>query len=289
MSCESASQKTLFAEDSEIYMNDLVNVLTEAQQTVVEKVASKSAAMCNDEISAFCLNTVLNIKPIWMYGSGNLSHFYIHPYAISAELKNYDDYSKRLAEHFDSVDDDDNEVVEFDFVCTTERASFVTLKNCVTLNNIPKLDIGSVIDSLYMPIYSQGHCSLLILSIPRRKFMHLDSIHNEPHRVIVDKIKKMFVLSGLTTRFGYRIDQVWTRIQSEVWECGWCALLFAEWWRNALADASTNDARQISLSHHNISLLAKRILDQQKIRKMTQAYDARLTRAYEAIAMFGKT
>jgi len=284
-----SSVKTLYAEDSDPYLNDLINVLTEDQQYVVDKVFTKTPTMCRDEIAVFALNTVLDIKPIWMYGSSDIKHFYIHPFVITAELKKYQEFINSKLETV--RDDDDDEVTsekDFDFSCNTELASFVTLKNVLMLNNISKLEFGSAIDSLYMPIYWKGHCSMLILSIPRRKFLHLDSIHNEEHRVVVEKIKSMFVMSNLMFHHGYRIDQVWTRVQSDLWECGWCALLFAEWWRNSQPDTSISDARTVSLSQTNLSLLAKRILEQQIVREMTLAYNERLTRAYGAVTLFEK-
>lgn len=284
-----SSVKTLYAEDSEPYLNELINVLTEDQQYVVDKVFTKTPTMCRDEIATFALSTVLDIKPIWMYGTGDIKHFFIHPFVITEELKKYDEFiNMKMA----TEQNDDDEVItsekDFDFTCNTELASFVTLKNVLMLNNISKLEFGSTIDSLYMPIYWKGHCSMLILSIPRRKFLHLDSIHNEEHRVVVMKIHRMFVMSNLMFHHGYRIDQVWTRVQSDLWECGWCALLFAEWWRNSLPDTTISDARAVSLSLANLSILAKRILEQQRVRQMTLAYNDRLTRAYGAVVLYDK-
>lgn len=125
------------------------------------------------------------------------------------------------------VDDDDTNVQHalhktsrrYEFSFNSDKASFVSLQSIMNLNGLSKLDFGTEIDSLYMPIYDSGHCSLLILSIPRRTFLFLDSLSNERHRKIAELIRGMFVSAEMLFPTAYRVYELLTKTQAEDWEC----------------------------------------------------------------------
>lgn len=290
-----STQKRLEPDDSPLYLNELTNFLTDDKEAVLANVIEKKARMCRDEITSFALSTVMDICPIWMYGSNQKTHFFIHPIAISTELKNYQKFLDAIDDVVD-VDDDDTNVQHalhktsrrYEFSFNSDKASFVSLQSIMNLNGLSKLDFGTEIDSLYMPIYDSGHCSLLILSIPRRTFLFLDSLSNERHRKIAELIRRMFVSAEMLFPTAYRVYELLTKTQAEDWECGWCALLFARWWRNANQETAISEAKSISIRHSEISELAKNIMVQQQLRKQMSFYNDRLTRQYNAVALFSK-
>ena len=265
---------------------NLVSLLSERALAVVDSVARGSERQCNDETLAFALQYVCGIQPMWMYdrddddgGGGDRKHLFIHSQCVATELK-------RHAEFVAALRNCDNRFerngARFEFSANQELASFVALKRALGSRS---LDIESRLDTLYLPIYHENHCSLLLYSVPRRLAIHLDSLSSDAHQLRARAILGMLVDAGLLRPYLFQLRApASTPFQRGSWECAWCALLFARWWRHLVrANTAVEQCRTVRVDHAAVRVLAGEIGDKHRERESLAAYAQRLELGFGAV------
>lgn len=260
---------------------DLQDALNEYQRDIVKHVANGKSRKCTDEIMSFCMRHVCDLAPIWMHGRKGKKHFFVRPTSVSRALRRFnDDYRtelRRCADRFELAEK------KFEFDDSSEPCSLYALQRVV---GEKMLMDDRCIDSLYIPIHKDNHFSLLIISVPRERVIHLDSIGYDSHQDVARNVVEMLLSARLlrSSRFAMRMAKA--PVQKEDWECGWCVPLFARWWRLAKADTDIDDAKKVSLEHAEIRKLCEQTLAETERILQLQNYADRLDRCFDVIASF---
>lgn len=263
-------------------LSNMCTTLLERAAGIVRAVAAGEGRQCVDEITAFGLQFGCDIAPAWMYGRPEARHLFVHSQSTSAEMNLYEQFCARL----DACDASrfERPSTQFEFSANAERASFYTLRHlmlqetgrCTLLSDVN-------IESLYMPIYHGNHCSLLVYSVPRRVAFHLDSIRCRQHQDRAQRIVQMLVSAGLLQPFTFRLELPAARLQHEMWECGWCALLLARWWRSSDATVALGDAHNVALDGDAVAALAALLLERNIRNVGLDLFSQRLERSFGAL------
>lgn len=264
-------------------LSDLQEGLTEHLTGVVESVSKGRTKNCTDEIMSFCLLHVCKISRMWSLGQPGKRHFFVRSTSVTRELKRFNgEYREQLARCEDRFDLAQQ---VFRFSDQFEESPLFALQT--QLQGKPLGDCY-IIDSLYVPIYADSHFSLMIISVPRQRVIHLDSIGYSTHQEVVQNIISMFLAARILKSSQFAVRLAKTRVQKEDWECGWCALLFARWWRNAPLDADIDDAVKMPLTQENIQNLCLEILQENSKAAEIYNYAQRLENHYGALLEFAK-
>lgn len=259
---------------------ELGNFLFEPSERTLAMVAAVAhygdRRQCVDEVTAYALQFVCKIMPAWMYGREDARHLFIHPQSVSAELVRHQKYLEKI----DALDRFERANFPFAFEYNGETASLYALQKLLAEHKRTSLLSDPLVDSIYMPIYYGNHCSMLVLSLPRRIFVHFDSVRCQLHVERAQLIVNMFLAAKLFPPFMVGVMLPLAQTQSETWECGWCAILFANWWREAGAGANMEDVRRVLIGYPEVAALARKILEAHGKRAPLLQYSQRLELAF---------
>jgi len=274
------SARKLSEADKEL--QNITENLTGHLVSIVTAVTEDKAKLCNDEIVAFALQNVCNVQPAWKFGAEQHRHFFIHSQSTSSDLAAFDTYLTQLDEmdRFDRIDS------VFQFRKFGERSSLFTLHELLTESKVSSLENTPHVDSLYFPINKSSHWSLLVVSLPRRTALHLDSLYCAEHQELARRIMSMLTNARLIMPLRFNLIMPRTMIQTSIWECGWCVLLFATWWRTAKTETDFSDSRKISLGSEDIVKIAKKTLLRCESKDRLISYADRLSNAYDSLEKF---
>lgn len=272
-------QKTSEAEKE---LQNITENLTPHLISIVTAVSNDKAKLCNDEIMAFTLQNECNIQPVWKFGTDQHRHFFIHSQSTASDLNSFENYLTKLLEmdRYDRLDS------VFNFRKFGERSSLFTLHELLKESRATSLENTPHIDSLYFPINKSGHWSLLVISVPRRTALHLDSLYNAEHQELARSIMSMLTNAKLIMPLRFNLIMPRTTIQTSIWECGWCVMLFAKWFRATKIETDFSEVRKISLSSTEIVKIAKRILVRCESKDRLLSYSNRLSNAYDSLEKF---
>jgi len=268
--------------EAEKELQNITENLNQHLISIVTAVSENKAKLCNDEIMAFALQNVCNVQPVWKFGNEQHRHFFIHSQSTTSDLTAFDTYLSKLSEmdRFDRIDS------VFDFRKFGERSSLFTLHELMKESRVSSLENTPQIDSLYFPINKSSHWSLLVISVPRRTALHLDSLYNAEHQDLARSIMSMLTNAKLIMPLRFTLIMPRTTMQTSIWECGWCVLLFAKWFRASKTETDFSDVRKILLSSNEIVKIAKKILLQCESKDRLLSYSNRLSNAYDSLEKF---
>lgn len=278
----SLKKPTRKVSEAEKEMADLTRTLTPHLLSIVSDVANEKPRLCTDEVIAFALQNVCNLDPTWKIGASKSGHFFVHSQSTMAELTAFEAYSNEFAE----MDRFEREDARFTFTKGAERSSFLALCETMQMLKTTSLEKTAGLDSLYIPINHSTHWSILIISVPRRTALHLDSLYNKEHQDIARRIISMLISAKLIAPYRFELKMPVPKIQSSVWECGWAVVLYSIWWSNSSEQTNFGDCKQISISNTAIVSLAKKILRINTIKERLQCYANRLSNAYDSLELF---
>jgi hypothetical protein len=281
---------TTYIPDVRYDMLTAMHALGEDDESVLRRMLNNSEHLqCNDTLMAFTLQHLFEIVPICLYGRPKTRHYFIHSQVVAAELKRFDRFC--ADPETDTMNRFEQRERIFQFEPHNMRFSSLYTLQCALAGNCRRSDgqpgaslaYDTVIDSLYFPIYAANHCSILIFSVPRRVAMHLDSMRNELHRTLAMRLLKMLLAAKLLEKDKFRLDIPLTLQQYQDWECGWCALLYAQWWRVGDAETDIRAVINVPVTREKILELVDELLEVQQRRKKLVLYGERLQRSFHVL------
>jgi len=270
-------------------LKSLTLTLSEHGEERVRSVFEGSHLRCTDEITTFSLEKVLDIQPVSNYGRGGARHYFIDSQSTAAELRRYKKFCDTRAACESSYQ---QAVMKFSFTYTGVRGSLCRLQTILENNQTRWIAHDALIDYLYIPIYDDPlfpgdmttHCSMLVFFVRRNQVVLFDTMQGATHQGVARSVVGMIVAAGLAEPHRLHLIMPITKQQRGLTECGWCALIFARWWRYvATAETDAREVLDVNITDVDIVELARSILQQQEQCKQLSLYHDRLRRAFSVL------
>ena len=122
---------------------------------------------------------------------------------------------------------------------------------------------------------------MLVYLVRRDQLVLFDSIRTSQHHGLAQQVLSMLNAARLVVPGKTELRLPLTRQQNGATECGWCALIFARWWRShAQAETNIEDVLNVRIDEADVSAFACDILRCQLQSKEVSLYADRLQRAF---------
>jgi len=263
-----------FELDARRALGYLTRTLDSDSEQLLRSVAAGDEAQCDGSLASFALQQHFGILPASLYGTPGAKHFFVHSMSVATELRRFAEYGQMMPDRFARRE------TPFQFVDgAPQYASFHALQQALGGPGA-LLTHDGVVDSLYLLIYAGGHCSLMIVSGRRRKAVHLDSLCIPEHQELARRLMALMISARLLPPNLIELVFPRTSLQRGSWECNWCALMFAGWWKEQQGDGDVHAALAVPVTQPAIVALAREMLACNERMKKLLCYSKRLKRSY---------
>jgi len=283
------SEDTSAPSDPQRELQILTTKLSPESERILRDVVDGRYVRCVDEITTFALEKVFAIQSVSHYGQrdddASGGHYFIDSQSTTTELKRFE----RFARARDLCRDPAERASKtFEFTYTAVRSSLATLQNALRARNIRTIYEAPLLDALYFPLLDtplfegdqSTHCTMLIYIVRRQELVLFDSLAPSGHQKIARSIAAMLIATRLVEPQKLNLRLPIAPQQHGVTECGWCAIIFAVWWRVATPETDVRDVINVTISHADIVGVARSILEKQAHCRAVASYADRLQRAF---------